>query len=80
MGRQTYVRILLHHLRDFGCNDFAFLAPCCCAFEDGDAFVHDGFEVLGFGVEGWDVGRRHCGEERLLGCSDMGLYWVAGGI
>ena len=39
----------------------AVLAPCCCAFEDGNAFVHDGFEVLGFRVEGRDWG-CHCGE------------------
>lgn len=52
--------VLGYHFGDFRSNHFAVLAPCCCAFEDRDAFVHDGFEVLGFGVEGWDVGGGHC--------------------
>jgi hypothetical protein len=53
----TYIRILPHHLGNLRCNHFTLLTPCCCALEDGDAFVHDGFEVFGFGVEGWNF--RH---------------------
>jgi hypothetical protein len=56
----TCIRILSHHFGDFGRDHFAFLAPCCCAFEDGDAFVHDGFEVFGFGVQGGDGWGGHC--------------------
>jgi hypothetical protein len=54
-----YVWILAHHLGYLGRNDFTLLTPRCCTFEDGDAFVHDGFEVFSFGVEGRDFGRRH---------------------
>ena len=44
--------VLSHHLSDFGRDDVAVFAPSRCAFEDRDAFVHDGAEILGFGVEG----------------------------
>jgi hypothetical protein len=44
--------LLSHHLSDFRRNDVAVFAPSCCAFEDCDAFVHYGAEILGFGVEG----------------------------
>jgi hypothetical protein len=64
----TYVRILPNHLRNFRRNHFTLLTPCCCALEDGDAFVHDGFEVFGFGVEGWDI--RHCD---FISKQDMGM-------
>jgi hypothetical protein len=29
------IRVLINHLCDFGCDDFALLTPCCCAFKDG---------------------------------------------
>lgn len=51
----TYIRILPNHLGHLRRNLFTFLAPRRRAFEDGDAFVHDCFEVLGFGVEDGDV-------------------------
>jgi hypothetical protein len=47
-GGLMYVRILPDHLIYLRRNDLAVLTPCCCALENGDAFVHDGFEVLGF--------------------------------
>jgi hypothetical protein len=55
----TYIRILPNHLCNFRRNHFTLLTPCCRALEDGDALVHDGFEVLGFGVEGGDF----CGHD-----------------
>lgn len=61
MRRVIYVRILPNHLAHFRRNLFTFLAPRGCAFEDGDAFVHDCFEVFGFGVEGGDVLGWHFG-------------------
>jgi hypothetical protein len=56
----TYIRILSHHLGHLGRNHFTLLTPCCCALEDRDAFVHDGFEVFGFGVEGGNFRGGHC--------------------
>jgi hypothetical protein len=64
--KADYVRILPNHLIHLGRNDLAVLAPCCCALEDGDAFVHDGFEVLGFGVECGDLGRGRHGNMWLV--------------
>jgi hypothetical protein len=58
-GKLTYIWIFGHHLSYFGRDDLAVLAPGSGAFEDGDAFVHDGFEVVGFGVQGGDFWGRH---------------------
>jgi hypothetical protein len=77
-GGSIYIWVFSNHLVHLGRNDLAVLAPCCCALEDGDAFVHDGFEVLGFGVEGWDFGSGGhsyvCME--LLGI--VGVLWRRG--
>jgi hypothetical protein len=72
----NHIWILPHHLRDFRRNDFALLTPCRGALEDGDAFVHDGFEVFGFGVEGGDFGGRHC--ESICITIEVGGCWMYG--
>lgn len=48
----THVLKLPHHPRHFRRNNLALLTPLCRPLEHRDAFVHDGFEVFCFGVEG----------------------------
>ncbi len=73
VGEEMHVRELGYHFLDLGRNGFALCAPGGCGLEDCDAFVGDGAEVVGFGLEGgdlaWSFGH--------VGSGEVGVGWLS---